>query len=238
MTTVEEVVIETEIPERSGLATAAFVCSVIICCPVTTVVGPILGLIALISLRGKPNVKGKGFALSAIVIGLLSTVLWAIVIPLSINWFVQFVEEVGDTATTTISAGYEGDYAEFRTNLTRSSATVTDDEIQEFIEELQSRYGEFDSAVFVYDRNVEDLQPTGIETPFAVRLVFETTDVEVDCMYEIVPQGGLEINLLIGCMLIHDAKNGDLVFPKGSYCEPSIPEIVPTTEEVDSEPTS
>ena len=58
----DPVVEVSELQERSGLATAALICSCIICCPITTIIGPILGLIALLGLRGKPEIKGKGVA--------------------------------------------------------------------------------------------------------------------------------------------------------------------------------
>jgi hypothetical protein len=238
MMTFEETSIEQDTTKRSGLATVALICSLIICCPITTVVGPILGLIAFFSIKNNPQIKGKGFAISAVIVGLFSTVIWVIVLAFSYNWTMNFLDQVGETTTELISAGYDNNYSDFRSHLTRNSVGVSDDEINEFIKELKSRYGNFDSAVFIFDRQVEKLQPIQNESPFPLRLVFETTDVTAECMYEILPKSGLEVSLHIDCIVIRDDKNGDIAFPKGSYCDTSQSEQNKKEDEVVSEPTS
>jgi hypothetical protein len=69
-------------------------------------------------------------------------------------------------------------------------------------------------------------------------IVFETTDVTAECMYEILPKSGLEVSLHIDCIVIRDDKNGDIAFPKGSYCDTSQSEQNKKEDEVVSEPTS
>ena len=65
-------------PSRtSGLAISSLVCSLIFCCPLTTIIGPILGLIAFVSIGSKPNLRGKGLALTGIILGVLMTTLQA-----------------------------------------------------------------------------------------------------------------------------------------------------------------
>ena len=214
--TIEEITIDTGNQERSGLATAALICSLIICCPIPTVVGPILGIIALVTLRGR---SGKGFAWTAIVVGLISTILWVSAAIVFVGMAKRFIEQVGEVTTTTIQAGYDGDFVAFRKDLARSSVALTDEEIASFIEELQSRYGKFDSAVMNLEDQDQSLKPSGNEAPIPVRFIFETTDVSADILMEFVPSGSFDIDIKIGCIRLYDSKNGALIFPKGSSCD-------------------
>ena len=112
--------------ERSTLATAALVSSLIVCCPITTILGPILGVLALIRLPSRPHLKGKGFAWSSIIVGIIATVVWVVLGWLTVNFFTDFVEQTRTVSTETIQAGYDKDYNTFRSHLTRSSSQVSD----------------------------------------------------------------------------------------------------------------
>ncbi len=218
MNMIEELSVETRPQERSGLATAALICSLIICCPITTIIGPILGLISLFTLKGR---SGKGFALTAIVVGLISTVLWIAIGVFAGGMAMRFLEKAGEVTTTTIQAGYDGDYAAFRNGLARNSTDVSDEEIASFISELQSRYGTFDSASMDMESQGQTLKPTPGEAPLPIIFVFETTDVSADVLFEVIPKGGLEYELKVGCIRIIDTQNGDLIFPNDSNCDPA-----------------
>ena len=60
--------------KRSGLATASFICSLIFCCPVVTLVGVILGIVAILQIRGS-QMTGRGLAWAGIIIGVITTAL-------------------------------------------------------------------------------------------------------------------------------------------------------------------
>ncbi len=228
MNMIEEISIETNVQQRSGLATVALICSLIICCPITTLVGPILGIISLITLKGR---AGKGFAWTAIIVGFITTIIWVAAGMFGYKMAMQFVEKAGEVSTTTIQAGYDGDYATFRQGLARSSLNVTDEEIDSFIEELQSRYGKFDSAVMNLEEQDQALQPSAGEAPIPVRLIFETTDVSADVLMVIIPSSGMEYDLKVNCFRINDSKNGDIIFPKDSSCDSSIQESIEPSED-------
>ena len=98
MNSIEELSIETETSQRSGLATAALISSLIVCCPIATIVGPILGIISLATLKGR---SGKGFAWTAIVVGLISTVLWIGAGVFFGQMAFKFIGQVGETTTNT-----------------------------------------------------------------------------------------------------------------------------------------
>jgi hypothetical protein len=213
---IEELTIETNTVERSGLATASLICSLIICCPITTIVGPILGIVSLATLKGR---SGKVFAWTAIIVGLISTIFWVIAGVFIGNMSVHFIKQTGEVTTTTITAGYDGNYATFREGLARGSISVSDEEIASFITELQSRYGTFDSAILNMESQEQTITPSTGEAPFPMILVFETSDVKADVVMEIIPVSSFEFDIKIGCFRIVDSKNGDLIFPKGSSCD-------------------
>jgi hypothetical protein len=224
MNMIDELSVEPNQPQRSGLATTAMVCSFIICCPITTIVGPILGVIALLTLRGKPHLTGKGFAWTAIVVGLISTILWVVAGLFLGRMAVNFIEQAGEVTTTTIQAGFDKDYATVRAGLTQSSSDVTDEEIAQFITELESRYGKFDSAVMNLAEQDQTLKPSANEAPVPILLLFETTDVPADVLMEFIKRGRIDFELKLGCIRINDAKLGDLIFPKGSACDTPLEE--------------
>ena len=211
---IEDIGLDTSVPKRSGLATAALIASLIICCPITTIIGPILGIISLVSLRGKPHISGKGFAWTAIIVGVIATVIWAFAGIFIGKMAIQFIEKSSEVTTSTIQAGYDGDYVAFRSGLARDAVQVSDDEIKTFIDELETRYGKFDSASL----NLEgDTRRTGASAPNTaatpMRFLFESTDVVGDVVFEVIPSEGAKIELFIRSFKIIDP-NGNIVFPE------------------------
>lgn len=64
-------------PRTSGLAIAAFVCALLFCVPfLFSAVAVLLGLIAVL-VTGKPHVKGRMLAISAVLLGALGIAGWA-----------------------------------------------------------------------------------------------------------------------------------------------------------------
>ena len=60
-----------EPPKTSAMAVWSLVCSLIFCCPVTTVLGVLLGVGAVATIGSNPNKKGKGMAFTGILLGLV-----------------------------------------------------------------------------------------------------------------------------------------------------------------------
>ena len=215
MSTIEEVAFETDVQERSGLATTSLICSLIICCPIATIVGPILGLIALIQMKGKPQITGRGFAWSGIIIGVVSTIVWVGIGAFVTKMGFDFIEKVATLSTETIQAGYEGDYEKFRGNLTRSSSSVTDEEIEEFIETLKTRFGKFDSSIFnMQDQNYSSEVSESAEV-IPVRFIFETNDASGLLFLEITSGTGFDYEMHISKITI-DSTDGNIEFPNNS----------------------
>jgi hypothetical protein len=216
---IEEITIETNTSERSGLATAALICSLIICCPITTLVGPILGIISLVTLKGR---KGKGFAWTAIFVGVIATIVWVFVGVFIGDMAKQFITQTAKVTRTTIQAGYDGDYVLFREGLSKHAAQVSDEEIAAFIGELESRYGKFVSAMLNMEGSPSGAQQANTDgDSVPIRLVFESNDAVGEAVFEVVPQSKFEIKLFIKGIRIYDSKNGDIVFPEENLGETS-----------------
>lgn len=206
---------------RSGLAVTALVFSLIVCCPITTIIGPILGVISLVRMKSKPHISGKGFAWSAIIVGIIATVLWAIASMFIAKFATEFIEQTKRVSTETIQAGYDADYDTFRSHLSRSSSKVTDSEIKTFIELLQERFGTFDTAFFNMEEQNQEIQSTNQEAPIPIRFIFETKDTTGYIVFEFVPGKNFDYEMQIGCIKIRDSENGDIIFPLDSICAPA-----------------
>src|SRR5687768_10856974 len=73
-------------PRTSSWAVASFLCSIAVCCPPMTLVGPLLGARALVEMKAHPHVRGRGTALAGIVIGVVALLGWCV---LAILWHIQ-----------------------------------------------------------------------------------------------------------------------------------------------------
>jgi len=213
--------LEPQFQQRSTLATVSLICSFIICCPIVTIFGPLLGLIALVKLKRNPALKGKGFAWTGIIVGTISTIISVLLIVVVVTFGFTVIDRMAMAAQTTIQAGYDGDYETFRDSMSSMNSPVTDEEIQEFIEELRTRYGTFDSVVFDMEPDTQTLQQTGGDAAMPMHLVFEETDVSAEILLRPIPNNSspLDLTFQLNCILIIDPVNGDLAFPAGSYCD-------------------
>jgi hypothetical protein len=146
-----------EPPRVSKLAIAALVCSLLFCLVIPPVIGVILGLWALVALTGKPNVRGRGIAIAAVVLGLCFTTGLVIFGSWGLREAFEFRDFVRDRPTEIFTAGANGDYATFRAGFTEAGAGASDAEVQDFFTELTRRYGTFVS--------LHAIDPGRIQTP-------------------------------------------------------------------------
>ena len=200
---------ESKSPKTSGMAVTSLVCSLIFCCPVTTVIGILLGLVAMVGIGSNPMKKGKGLAAAAIVIGILATGLQ--VLGGYVGWK-TFVIPVIEGPTNVLVAGYAGDTATFKDGFYGSGAMVDDAEVSAFIGELQQRYGGFVACELHPQQNQQSTygQPAA---PFQYVLQFDnaTVDSEAEIIFSDPTQGGIVMKL--GYLIIFDPDLGDLKYP-------------------------
>ena len=202
--------------ERSKLAVWSLICSLIFCCPFVTIFGPILGAIALIKMKSNPR-SGKGMAISGIIIGVITTVLSVGALLFAFTAVRQVMNQVTESASEVITASCAKEYDKARESFAVQTNDVTDEALQSFANELQSRYGAFDSITVNWSAEEQQLEPKGQLTPMPVILIFETESVHATVMFEVVPGGDFVVSKFC-CIQIEDAVHGDVIFPLDSPC--------------------
>jgi hypothetical protein len=218
---------------RCGMATASLICSLVLCCPIVTLVGVILGIVALMKIRGSA-MSGRGLAWAGIIVGILTTTLTTLFLIISIKVGLGVVEQTPESVTTAIKAGITGDTEKFRMEFIHDAIAASDDEITIFLETISTRYGVFDEAVIDMATFQAGQQPSigeGEELP--IQLVFETKTISAIAVYTYTVEVGTEslIDVQIQCLLIYDPENGDIAFPLASQCGSSVSETDTKTDE-------
>ena len=215
---------------RCGMATASLICSLILCCPIVTLVGVILGIVALMRIRGSA-MSGRGLAWAGIIIGILTTTLTTLFMIIAVNVGLGVLEQTPDSVTTAIKAGITGDIEKFRMEFTHDAVAASDDEITSFLETISTRYGVFDKAVIDMATMQAGQQPSGDEAELPIQLVFETKTISAIAVFTIAKGTDSLIDVQIQCLLIRDPENGDVAFPLASQCGSSVSETDTKTDE-------
>ncbi len=224
--------------KTSGLAIGSLICSLIMCCPLTTIIGPILGLAAVFTIGSNPARKGKGLAFAGIIIGIIATAGWGVASVWGYNNF-YVPEQEGPVAVMT--AGFAGDNQAFRMGLMGEAANGTDEEIQEFIDALRDRYGDFiiceiDKVEFTMNPpTFEELMQPVKTYPYIFQFENATLKARVDLSAQDPQTGNFLWGLKFGTILILDDNLGDIVYPKNE-AENAVdtPSESETTDESDS----
>ncbi len=208
--------LETEVDpaeiKTSGLAVGSLVSSLICCLPVTTILGVLLGIAAVFSINANPARKGKGLAVTGIVLGILFT---AIQIPLgtkAYHFIVDYTAFVQSGPAAALEAGFNGDAAAFRSHFFGAGATASDAEATRFTDEMRSRYGGFISASFDPQNNQQ--QPGFGQTTVKMVYVieFEQQSMGADVWLVFVDEATGAYRKL-DSITIFDAEGGDLTYP-------------------------
>jgi hypothetical protein len=169
-----EVTTTTELPKMSGVAVASLVSSLILCCPVTTVVGLILGVVGFF-MTGSGKRRGRGLAIAGFVIGAVTTVAWVIGGTWVWNAGMKVVLSGPDLV---MKAGVAGDDEEARSYFAAGHEPSAE-EIAAFVKEAEGRYGAFISAEIKDDANAA--QPGGevFDLPYLFRFKNEQREAAV-----------------------------------------------------------
>jgi hypothetical protein len=192
-------------PRTSGLAVASLVSSLVFCCPLVTVFGPILGIAYFAAAAGKPWLRGRGLAIAGIVVGTLATAVAALGLWAMVSMFFRAMELPGEA----IAKIEQGDEAGVRELFMPGSIPSGSREIEAFAAELDARYGAFVSAT------VDQMAPPPVGGPeqaivVPMLLTFERGTVSAIC--ELAPsQTGFELQLR--SIEIVDPELGNLRLP-------------------------
>lgn len=205
---IEEQPIMTADRKTSGLAIGSLICSLIFCCPVTTVLGVLLGLGALVSIGSNPAKKGKGLAITGILIGVIATI--GTVMSGKYVWD-NYIKPIMDGPREVLTAGFAGDPDGVRASMHGPAATATDEEIAAFFDELTARYGAFQSVRI--DETAQQPQPQPGAQSQSFPYVFEFSDTTVSGEAEMTFSAQGQLVMKWSEIVIIDDENGDLIFP-------------------------
>jgi len=200
----------------SGLAIAALVCSLILCCPVTTIVGPVLGLVAFAAIGSNPARKGRGLALAAVVIGVIATAVWVV---LGLRMYDQFVRPQEEGPRAELTAAFAGDPATFKAGMYGAAAAASDQELAAFVSELRIRYGDFVTCAF--DRQKFEANPPSFEEmmqptksyPYLLEFDDQTVQADIEISTQDPQTGQFFWRMRFGRILIMDEQRGNLTYP-------------------------
>ncbi|MHC4217033.1 MAG: DUF4190 domain-containing protein [Planctomycetota bacterium] len=218
--------------KTSGLAIASLVCSLICCIPVTTIPAILLGIGAMISIGGDPAKKGRGMAITGIVLGVIFSVGQALIYPPVIGYVKTTMQLVWGGPDTALAVGFSGDITAFKDQFYGAGATADDADAQAFIDALRGRYGEYMSSYFD-ETNQSSQPPFGqpyMAFPYVVEFANGQVNAEAEIIFSDAQKGGF-INKL-GYITVFDPDLGDLTFPA-----PIADPIADPIEEPIEEPT-
>jgi hypothetical protein len=197
--------------KTSGFAVTSFICSLIFCCPLTTILGVILGLIALVSIGKNPARKGKGLALAGIIIGIVATIAQLA----GGSWAWQNIySHIFMGPSKVFLAGEAGDMTDFRAMTTEGAYSATDEQITAFFAELTKRYGAFEDLRW-NPENQGSEQPIGqTRASFAYLINFANKkNVKVEAELVFVNEHTGELEIKWAEFTIRDDELGDLSLP-------------------------
>lgn len=221
--------------KTSGLAISSLICSIICCLPFTTIPGILLGAVALLSIGKNPALRGRGLAITGIVLGVIFTIGQVLIYPAAWGLIKGSWEAMEAGPRDALTAGFAGDPAAFKAEFHGAAANATDAEVQAFVDELRDRYGAFVGSR-LNDQGGGRPRFGQQKVPFPYLLEFEnaTVDAETEIVFSDPQQGGFIMK--IGYITVFDPDVGDLTFPPseggatGGEAQPA-PATAPTLDE-------
>jgi hypothetical protein len=194
----------------SGWALVALLCSLGVFCPVLTIVGPVLGVIALREIKRTSNRRGRGLAWGAIVFGTLVTAAWA---GGAVWWHVNVRRPLLNGPQAQLHAGFAGDVEAFKSGFTSSGAATSDEEALDFLNALSQRYGTFiDASLDMPDD--PDAPTIDRQRPvLPYRFIFEDQTVRAEAAFVVADPSSGRLVCQFDWLIVYDDRLGDLRYP-------------------------
>ena len=200
---------ETQKTETSKLAIASLVCSLILCCPVTTILGVLLGIGGVVVTGANSALRGRGLALAGLILGLVFTGGQIV----AGNWgYTKFAKPVIQGPADALIVGAQGDLDGFRDYFTGKAAKASDAEVKGFLDALQNRYGAFRSLSFDDSRGQQQ-QTQGGRGTFPYLLEFADASVEAEAELIFADEATGQLVMKWNFIEVFDDELGDMVFP-------------------------
>ncbi len=204
-------------PTTGKLAIASLVCGLVFCCPVTSLLAPVLGIAHFIAAAGKPWVRGAGLAIGGILLGLVFSAGWAFIAWSGYAVFRQAVEIPADVFADFESGDFEAAAARFLGD------GVSAEDLASGWSAITDRFGTFESIRF--DEAAEAPQSGNtIDLLFLAtfKLGNESRDVPVLVRFMTLP-GTLDLRIVD--LEVGDSADGLLLMPPaGSDPDASTPD--------------
>ncbi|MCK4872753.1 MAG: DUF4190 domain-containing protein [Phycisphaerales bacterium] len=196
----------------SRLAITALVCSLVFFCPLTTLIAPLLGVIAIFTIGSNPHRKGIGLAATAIVLGLAFTVGQAFI---GYKTYSMFIGPIRVGPRDALAVGSAGDIVGFQNSFHGPGATADEAVARVFLDELTARYGGFVGCTVDLQTQAQTT-PGQPAVPFVYILTFEKTTVSAEAEIIIADPTTGEFISKLGYIQIFDEEAGDLHYPPES----------------------
>jgi hypothetical protein len=194
----------------SGLAIGSLICSLICLCPVTTILGILLGLGALGSISGNPMRKGKGLAIAGILLGVIFTAGQAFFGYGMYKAYGIF----SDAPYQALQPGFAGNMSAFKANFGSSGTAVSDERAQAFIDELRDRYGNLQSSKMniAAFQGMQQSPGQPVQTmPWLLN--FDQAAVSVELTFDQNDQVPGAKKIIFSEIRVIDTDQGDMIFP-------------------------
>lgn len=201
-----------ETPQKtSGMAISSLVCSLICCIPITTILGAVLGALALVRISGNPALRGKGFAVGGLILGITFTAIQGWIVYGAVTTYVMFKA----SPYQALEPGFRGDYASMRAHFGPNGMSATDEEAQAFIESLRSRYGELIESTIRWEdyRGMAQPTPGATEVTLPWVLVFDRGEVRAELTFREQDQVKSADSVIFYAITVVDGTDGNLTFP-------------------------
>jgi hypothetical protein len=181
-------------------------------CPIASLLGPLLGVVALARIRRRPHLRGTKVAVTGIVIGLLATGGWAAT---ARWWHVNARLPMLEGPVAALKKGLAGDVGGFTRGFVAHDAAGDQAEAAAFLNEVAGRFGRLRGST----QRVGDQASAPAANPRRPRIAytfeFESGPVEAEAQFVIWDEGtGLVFKF--AWLALRDRERGDLAFPKSA----------------------
>lgn len=202
----------------STWAMLSLLCAIAICCPLTAVLGPLLGLRGLVEINAHPNIRGRGMAMAGISIGVAAMLFW---IGGAIWWHYNARIPMVNGPAEELRAGFAGRVDRFKAGFADDGATAPDTDGQGFLRELQLRYGAFLQS----KQDPQGPSKSSMAGPASFRigylLTFDRGDVKAEAEFVTFGPARIVPNPVFKWkwFRVDDPQRGELIYPESAVSE-------------------
>ena len=195
-------------------ALASLVCGLGFLCPLASMMGPLLGVVALAEIGRKPHRTGRRLAVAGIVAGLAALAGWGMVARL---WHVNARIPLIYGPAAELAAGLAGDVAAFKSAFHGDGAAAAEAEAIAFLSEVRGRYGRLVGSGQREEAGGTEAGTRQLRIPYTFQ--FESGPVDAEAQFVLWADDAPGLVLKFRWLVIRDDELGDLVYPASATAE-------------------